>query len=114
MLDVRSDFPFLKRSVNGQPIIYFDNAATTQKPQVVIDCLKRRYEEGIANVHRAVNFLADEVTQDFEAARASVARFLGAHAQEIIFTANATHGLNIVCRALSKKKQKPLHVVTMI
>jgi cysteine desulfurase/selenocysteine lyase len=112
MLDVRNDFPFLKRHVHGKPIIYFDNAATTQKPQQVIDSLVRRYESGIANVHRAVNFLADEVTEDFEQARETMARFIGCQAREIIFTANATQAINIVCQALSLKKGKPLHVLT--
>jgi cysteine desulfurase/selenocysteine lyase len=101
---LRSDFPYLQREVRGKPIIYFDNAATTQKPRAVLDCLHRVYESGIANVHRAVNFLADEVTTEFESARESVARFIGAQAREVIFVNNATHGLNLVASALSRKK----------
>ena len=66
---VREDFPFLAREVDGKPIIYFDNAATTQKPKAVIDAVSGLYSSGIANVHRAVNFLGDEVTDAFEAAR---------------------------------------------
>lgn len=112
MLDVRRDFPFLKRNVNGRPMIYFDSAATTQKPQQVLDSLLHRYELGIANVHRAVNFLANEVTEDFERSREILARFIGAQAHEIIFTANATQAINVVCQALEMKKGRRLHVLT--
>ena len=110
MLNVRNDFPYLERIVNGKPIVYFDNAATTQKPRQVIDRLRDLYTSGIANVHRAVNFLADEVTEAFEEGRETVARFIGAQAQEIIFVSNATQGLNVICSALSKRKS--LHVLT--
>jgi cysteine desulfurase/selenocysteine lyase len=109
-IDVRSDFPFLNRAVNNKPIIYFDNAATTQKPAVVIDCLRALYESGVSNVHRAVNFLAEEVTQVFEESRQSIAAFIGAHAQEVIFVNNATHGINIICSSLSA--QRRLRVLT--
>lgn len=112
MLDVREDFPFLKREVNGRPIVYFDNAATTQKPRQVIDCLVHRYTSGIANVHRAVNFFASEVTEEFERAREIIARFIGAQTHEIIFTANATQAINVVCHSLTLKKGRPLRVVT--
>lgn len=112
MLDVREDFPFLKRQVNGRPVIYFDNAATTQKPRQVIDCLVHRYAAGIANVHRAVNFLANEVTEEFERARETIARFIEAQPHEIVFVANATQAINVVCHSLSIKKGGPLRVVT--
>lgn len=112
MLDVREDFPFLKRLVNGRPIIYFDNAATTQKPRQVIDCLVNRYTLGMSNVHRAVNFLANEVTEEFENARETIARFIGAQAHEIVFVSNATHAINVVCHSLSLKKDGPLNVLT--
>lgn len=112
MLDVRKDFPFLKRLVNGRPIIYFDNAATTQKPQQVIDCLLNRYALGMSNVHRAVNFLANEVTEAFEGARETIARFIGAQGHEIIFVSNATQAINVVCHSLSLKKNGPLNVLT--
>jgi cysteine desulfurase / selenocysteine lyase len=107
-LDVRADFPFLSRVVNGKPIAYLDNAATTQKPRAVLDCLQNLYCSGVSNVHRAVNFLADEVTQQFEEARQTAARLLGAHSREIIFTGNSTQAINIVCGAL----KKPLRVLT--
>jgi len=104
MFDVRHDFPFLQRSYNGTPIIYFDNAATTQKPNIVIDTVAGLYENGMSNIHRAVSWLADEVTETFEAARHDIARFIGADPDEIIFVSNATHGLNLVCQSLSQRK----------
>lgn len=110
MMDVRKDFPFLERHINGRPIVYFDNAATVQKPRQVIQRVYDVYANGISNVHRAVNFLADEVTTAFEESRQQVAQFLGAEAREIIFVSNATHAINLVWRALSRKKS--MRVVT--
>ena len=110
MLDIRADFPFLERRVNDKPIIYFDNAATTQKPKPVLEAILRVYSSGISNVHRAVNFLADEVTQSFELGRATVAQFIGAQSREIIWVNNATQGINVVCRAMGR--EKPLRVLT--
>src|SRR5688500_834160 len=109
-LDVRADFPFLSRKVNGKPIVYFDNAATTQKPLCVIEQINTLYSSGIANVHRAVNFLAEEVTQAFERGRDTIASFIGAHTQDIVFVNNATHGINVICAALSAGKR--LRVLT--
>lgn len=106
-LDVRADFPFLSRRVNGKPIAYLDNAATTQKPLAVVQALAELYGSGLSNVHRAVNFLAEEVTQQFEDTRHTVARLIGAHVREIIFTSNSTQGINLVCNAL-----KPARVLT--
>ena len=107
-LDVRADFPFLSRLVNGRPIAYLDNAATSQKPRAVLDCLQSIYSSGVSNVHRVVSFLADEVTQQFEEARQTAARLLGAHSREIVFTANSTQAINIVCGGL----KKPFRVLT--
>jgi cysteine desulfurase/selenocysteine lyase len=109
-LDVRADFPFLSRTVNGKPIVYLDNAATTQKPRAVAEAVYNLYFSGIANVHRSVNFLADEVTTRFEQARESIARFIGAHQREIIFTGGSTQALNVVAHSLSRAK--PLRVLT--
>lgn len=113
MLDVRQDFPFLERHVNGKPVIYLDNAATTQKPRPVIEAVNSLYAAGIANVHRAVNFLADEVTEKFEGARQDVARFINAQANEIIFTGNATHGLNMICYALCRERRIKVLAMTL-
>lgn len=110
MMDVRGDFPYLGRMANGKPIIYLDSAATTQKPQVVIDTIQRTYASGMANVHRAVNFLTDEVTEAFEGARQTIARFIGAQSRQVIFTSNSTQAISYVCNSL-KAKGRPLRVL---
>jgi cysteine desulfurase/selenocysteine lyase len=110
VLNVRDEFPFLTRRVNGRPLLYLDNAATTQKPQPVIDRLNDLYASGLANVHRSVNFLADEVTAEFERAREIVASFIGASRSEVVFTSNATQAINLVCAGLAR--QGPLKVLT--
>ena len=103
MLNVRTDFPFLERKLQGKPLVYLDSAATTQKPRCTIERIVELYSSGIANVHRAVNTLADEVTQAFEAARDTVARFIGGHAHEIIFVLNSTYGINLVAGSFQGK-----------
>jgi len=109
-MNVRSEFPFLGRQVNGRPLVYFDNAATTQKPRPVIARLNGLYESGLANVHRSVNFLADEVTAEFEQARETIATFIGASRSEVSFVSNATQAINLVCSGLAR--QGPLRVLT--
>jgi cysteine desulfurase / selenocysteine lyase len=97
---IRSDFPILKRIVNGNPIIYFDNAATTQRPQQVIDAVKNFYEKMNANIHRAVHTLSYEATIAYEEAHKKVAKFINAKSwREIIFTRNATEAVNLVAYA---------------
>ena len=96
--------------MNGAPIAYLDNAATTQKPRQVIDRVSGLYLSGIANVHRAVNFLADDSTRAFEGARETVARFIGALSREIIFLSNATQAINVVCQSLQRAGR--LNIVT--
>ena len=96
---VRADFPILGTSAHGQPLVYLDNAATTQKPQVVLDTLVDYYKSSNANVHRGVHYLSGRATDLFEEARAKVARFIGAgNAREVIFTRNATEGINLVAQ----------------
>ena len=107
---IRGDFPFLSRRVNGAPIVYLDNAATTQKPAAVANAIHRIYSNGLSNVHRAVSFLAEEVTGEFEAARATIARFIGAHPREIVFTTGSTQAINMV--AHSFPADKPLRIIT--
>jgi cysteine desulfurase/selenocysteine lyase len=97
---VRDDFPFLRREIDGNPIIYLDSASTTPKPQCVIDAVTRVYREGTANVHRGLHTLADEVTADYENARREIASFLNASPSEIIFTRNTTEGINLVASGL--------------
>ena len=100
---IREDFPVLKRQVNDKPLIYFDNAATSQKPNSVIDAIYRYYREYNANIHRGIHKLAEEATLAHEEAREKVAKFINAQrASEIIFTRNATEGLNLVAHSWGK------------
>ena len=94
---LRKDFPILGRSVRGRPLTYLDNAATSQKPLVVIKALERYYSEQNANVHRGVHLLSEEATTAYEAARASVAKFLGLkETRGCVFVRGATEGINLV------------------
>jgi cysteine desulfurase/selenocysteine lyase len=106
---VRADFPILRTSAHGKPLVYLDNAATTQKPQVVLDALAEYYTSSNANVHRGVHYLSGKATDQFEAARAKVARFIGAgEARELIFTRNATEGINLVAQTWGRAN---VHIV---
>lgn len=100
MLDVhiiRKDFPILKRQVNGKPLIYFDNAATSQTPQVVIDAIVNYYSQYNANIHRGVHALSQEATDAYEEARIKIQKhFNAAHPYEIILTSGTTHAINLV------------------
>jgi cysteine desulfurase / selenocysteine lyase len=94
---IRGDFPILSRKVNGADLVYLDNGASAQKPQVVIDTVTEAYSHGYANVHRGLHFLSNLATERFEAVRGTVQRFLGArHEDEILFTSNGTEGFNLV------------------
>lgn len=99
--EIRADFPILKREVRpGVPLVYLDSAATSQKPQAVIDLLRQQLERHNANIHRGIHRLAEESTAAYEEARAKLARFIGAASpREIIFTRNATESLNLVARS---------------
>lgn len=94
LLDVRKDFPFF-----SQGLVYLDSAATSQKPKVVLDVMREFYEKNNANVHRGVYRLADMATQMYEAARKTVAEFIGAHPREIVFVRNATEAINLVAHS---------------
>jgi cysteine desulfurase/selenocysteine lyase len=97
---IREDFPILAREVYGRPLVYLDNAASAQKPKVVLDALQRAYSEEYANVHRGLHFLANAATDNYEGARKTAARFLNAASdQEIIFTKNATEAINLVAQS---------------
>jgi len=94
---LRRDFPILDERVHGKPLVYLDNAATSQKPRAVIEALTRYYERDNANVHRGIHELSNRATSGFEAARARVAQFLhAASADEIVFTRGTTEGINLV------------------
>ena len=105
--ELRSDFPILDQQVHGQPLIYFDNAATTQKPRAVLDALRHYYEHDNANVHRGIHELSNRATAAFEAARARAAEFIHARsADEIVFTRGTTEGINLVALAWGMKNLK--------
>jgi cysteine desulfurase/selenocysteine lyase len=100
---VRDDFPILQRLAHSKPLVYFDNAATTQKPAPVIDAIRRYYELYNANIHRAVHLLSQLATQEYEDARAKVQHFLGAPSRdEIIFTRGTTEGINLVAQTYGR------------
>lgn len=104
----RSDFPVLHQQVHGRPLIYFDNAATTQKPRPVLDCLRSYYEHDNANVHRGIHELSNRATAAFEAARTRAAQFINARsADEIIFTRGTTEGINLVAQAWGSANLRP-------
>src|SRR5436309_12249766 len=94
---IRADFPILSRAVNGKPVVYLDNAATSEKPRQVIGAMRAVFEEYNANLHRGVYEISEQTTTAFEGARAKVARFIGARDdREVIFVRNATEGVNLV------------------
>jgi len=97
---VRADFPALDQEINGKPLVYLDSAATSQKPRAVIDALDTYYERDNANVHRGIHELSRRATEQFEAARGKVARWIGAgEAAEVIWTRGTTEGINLIATA---------------
>jgi cysteine desulfurase/selenocysteine lyase len=104
MIDqIRAQFPILNQTVYKRPLVYFDNAATTQKPQVVIDTLKNYYEKQNSNIHRGVHYLSQMATEAFEATRAQVQAFINAqHKHEIVFTRGTTESINLVASSFAK------------
>ena len=111
MLDVariRADFPILSRTVNGKPLVYLDNGASAQKPQVVIDAVRRAYADEYANVHRGLHYLSNLATDKFEAVRGKLARFFNApHEDEMIFTSGTTEGINLVAYGWAMPRFEP-------
>lgn len=98
---MKSDFPALHQTVNGRPLVYLDNGATTQKPQAVIDAVQQYYQEQNSNVHRGVHFLSQQATDLYEEARRKVQKFLNAkYEEEIIWTMGTTHALNLIAQSL--------------
>ena len=94
---IRSDFPILSREVNGKPLVYLDNGASAQKPQVVIDAINRSYSYEYSNVHRGLHYLSNLATDQYESVRGTVARFLNAGNEDhIVFTSGTTEGINLV------------------
>lgn len=100
---IREDFPILKTKVRGKPLVYFDNAATTQKPRQVIERIKKYYEEENSNVHRGVHFLSEVATKEYEAARETIRKFINAESsEEIIFTKGTTEAINLIANSFGK------------
>jgi len=104
---IRADFPILQRQVNGQPLVYLDNAATSQTPLAVINAISDYYKHTNANIHRGVHALSQEATDQFEAARQKIqTRFNAAQAHEIIFTSGTTHSINLVANGFASFLEK--------
>jgi cysteine desulfurase/selenocysteine lyase len=105
MLDIhkiRADFPILSQKVNGKPLVYFDNGATSQKPQVVIDAIAKYYQEINANIHRGVHTLSQLATDAYEASRGKIQNHINAKfAHEVLFTSGTTHGINLVANGFA-------------
>src|SRR5256884_6703112 len=105
---LRADFPILHQKVHGHPLIYFDNAATSQKPRAVLDALRNYYERDNANVHRGIHELSNRATAAFEAGRARAAKFINARsADEIVFTRGTTESINLVAHSWGGRNLKP-------
>ncbi|SFN43876.1 cysteine desulfurase / selenocysteine lyase [Bizionia echini] len=109
---IRQDFPILQRQVNGKPLVYLDNAATSQTPQQVIDVIVDYYSNFNANIHRGVHTLSQEATDKYEAARQTIQKHFNAkHAHEIIMTAGTTHGINLVANGFSSLLKKEDEII---
>src|SRR5947207_44209 len=101
---VRKDFPILRRMVHGKPLVYLDNANTSQKPRAVIDAVRRYYEEYNANIHRATHLLSEEATQAYEGARAKIHTFINAASpKEIVYVRGTTEGINLVANSWGRR-----------
>ena len=102
--DIRQQFPILSREVNDRPLVYLDNAATTQKPQAVINALVDYYTQCNSNVHRGAHYLSDEATRRYEAARQTVAKYINANRnEEVIWTSGTTEGINLVANGVAQR-----------
>ena len=100
---IREDFPILKQIINGKPLVYLDNAATSQKPRAVIDAMNRYYMEENSNIHRGVHYLSELATQSYEAARIKIQRHINAaHPQEVIFVRGTTEAINLVAHSYGR------------
>ncbi|HIB47045.1 MAG TPA: cysteine desulfurase [Flavobacteriaceae bacterium] len=109
---IRADFPILQREVNGKPLVYLDNAATSQKPQQVIDAIVDYYSRYNANIHRGVHTLSQEATDAYEIARKTIQEHFNiAHPYEVIFTAGTTHGINLVANGFASFLKKGDEVI---
>lgn len=108
---IRKDFPTLERMVHGRRLVYLDSAATSHKPRPVLEAMTRFYEEHNSNVHRGVHALAEEATEEYEGARAKIARFVGADPRGVVFTKNATEAFNLIAYAWARPRLGPGDIV---
>ncbi len=113
-LQIRSQFPILDRTVHGKPLVYLDNAATTQKPQVVLDAITQYYSQHNANVHRGVHALSDESTDIFLQSHERVAQFFSAESSQLIFTRNTTEAMNTLAWGLRHEIRPDSVIVTTV
>ncbi|MEM0481084.1 MAG: SufS family cysteine desulfurase [Candidatus Aenigmatarchaeota archaeon] len=113
---IREEFPILKRTINGKKLIYFDSAASTQKPRVVIEKIKEVYENFYANVHRGIHTLSQEASEEYEKAHKIVADFINAKFEEIIFTRNTTESINLIAYsyALNNLKKEDEIIISVM
>src|SRR3989338_2004368 len=109
--DIRKQFPILSRNINGYPLAYLDNASNTQKPQCVLDAITRYYAQSNANIHRGIHTLSEEATKQYEDARGTVARFINATSEEIIFTRNTTESINLIAYSWGRANIKKGDVI---
>src|SRR6202162_2400106 len=105
---IREDFPILAMQVYGKPLVYLDNAASAQKPKMVLDRIQQAYASEYANVHRGLHFLANAATEAYEGAREKVRAFVNAgRPEEIVFTRNATEAINLVAYTFARERVQP-------
>jgi len=112
VLRARADFPILSREINGKPLIYLDSGASAQKPEAVIEAMSHAMRHSYANVHRGLHRLANETTDAYEAGRETVARFIGADVNEIVFTKSATEAVNLVASSWGERLQAGDEILT--
>jgi cysteine desulfurase/selenocysteine lyase len=111
---IRNDFPILKRKVNGKDLIYFDNAATSQTPKIVIDSIVDYYSNYNSNIHRGVHFLSQEATDAYEESRVKFQKHFNAdNSFEIIFTSGTTHSINLVANGFKKILKKMMRLSSL-
>src|ERR687885_2819000 len=111
---LRADFPIFEQPIHGKPLSFLDSAASSQKPRQVLDAVREFYETSYANVHRGVYYLAEQATAGYEGARDTVARFINSEsAREVVFTRNATEGINLVAYAWGLPNLGPGDVVVV-
>ena len=111
---LRKDFPILGQKINGKPLVYLDNAATTQKPKQVIAAVREYYEKYNANIHRGIHSLSELATEKYEGTRSKVADFINASPKEIIFTKNTTESLNLIAYSLGARMKKGDNIVSTV